>query len=459
MATAHESVKLLRKSMVAPATPTPLTARSLPLSHFDLIMRNFQYNQRILLYSLDYLQEQLAFGSIVEKLKSSLSQTLVHFYPLAGTLTFTEEHLGGRLEVLCNDTGVEFIEAFANVSVEEMLDRRKPPVLHELAPRKGAMNMDGTDIPLLIVQVTQLGGTGLAIGLTINHMLCDGYSLWHFMTSWAQLCNGDSSIVLPIFDRSLIESEHPEPMPKSKEKTFQPSISSFSEKKVERIVQSPLLQERVFHFSATDLADLKLQANMDRKGGKPYSTFAVLTSRLWKLISNARGLGDEEVTAFKLAIDCRKRLLPVVPQAYFGNGVHAIGPKAVVKDLKVQSLSHVASLVSDAVHAYENDSIRKSMYELNQRGPNALTFSMWGKNDVAVSSYFHFPAYKTDFGWGKPVGVRSGLGNKCDGKITFFPGREGDGSVDAEVMLYGDAMERFEKLMSSKPLPSQNHCY
>ncbi|KAJ0909408.1 putative transferase [Helianthus annuus] len=55
-----------------------------------------------------------------------------------------------------------------------------------------------------------------------------------------------------------------------------------------------------------------------------------------------------------------------------------------------------------------------------------------------------FPMYDNDFGWGKPVAVRSGRANKFDGKISAFPGREGGGSVDLEVVLSPETMAELE---------------
>ena len=48
------------------------------------------------------------------------------------------------------------------------------------------------------------------------------------------------------------------------------------------------------------------------------------------------------------------------------------------------------------------------------------------------------------FGWGKPVAVRSGRANKFDGKISAFPGRDGGGSVDLEVVLSPETMAGIE---------------
>jgi hypothetical protein len=53
-----------------------------------------------------------------------------------------------------------------------------------------------------------------------------------------------------------------------------------------------------------------------------------------------------------------------------------------------------------------------------------------------------FDVYGNDFGWGRPVAVRSGAGNKCEGKVTVYEGRGGAGSMALEVCLTPRALDR-----------------
>ncbi|CAI0450376.1 unnamed protein product [Linum tenue] len=62
---------------------------------------------------------------------------------------------------------------------------------------------------------------------------------------------------------------------------------------------------------------------------------------------------------------------------------------------------------------------------------------------MALSSSPRFDVYGNDFGWGKPVAVRSGSGNKFDGKLTVYPGVE-NGSVDVEICLSPETAARLE---------------
>ncbi|MCI49002.1 putative acetyltransferase, partial [Trifolium medium] len=59
-----------------------------------------------------------------------------------------------------------------------------------------------------------------------------------------------------------------------------------------------------------------------------------------------------------------------------------------------------------------------------------------------VSSH-RFPMHENDFGWGRPLAVRSGGANKFDEKMLVFPGRKG-GDVDLEVVLSPETMAQLE---------------
>lgn len=65
-----------------------------------------------------------SFSAFVGNLKSSLSQTLVSFYPFAGTLVMNSS---GEPELLCNNEGVEFSEAYADVKLDDV-DLSQPDI-------------------------------------------------------------------------------------------------------------------------------------------------------------------------------------------------------------------------------------------------------------------------------------------------------------------------------------------
>ncbi|XP_042003770.1 BAHD acyltransferase DCR-like [Salvia splendens] len=95
--------------------------------------------------------------------------------------------------------GVEFVEAEAgDVEVAELTAEEGFSRFKELLPYNGVLNLEGLERPLLAVQLTKLKD-GLAIGLAFNHAILDGTSTWHFMSSWAAIGKGATSVPVPRF--------------------------------------------------------------------------------------------------------------------------------------------------------------------------------------------------------------------------------------------------------------------
>lgn len=135
-------------SAVASALPTK--THSIFLSDLDLMWLPVNNVQRLLFYTIPPLAE---YSSLLHTLKNSLSAVLVHFYPLAGRLRKGEE---GRVEVHCNDEGVEFIEASANITFDDLEKEgfEHKPFFENLV-RMAHLSVDeGFSKPLLSVQVS-----------------------------------------------------------------------------------------------------------------------------------------------------------------------------------------------------------------------------------------------------------------------------------------------------------------
>uniref|UniRef100_J3MAH6 Acetyltransferase n=1 Tax=Oryza brachyantha TaxID=4533 RepID=J3MAH6_ORYBR len=77
--------------------------------------------------------------------------------------------------------------------------------------------------------------------------------------------------------------------------------------------------------------------------------------------------------------------------------------------------------------------------------PMIYTLRFFDSSSVMMGSSPRFDMYGCDLGWGKAVAARSGRANKCDGKTSLYPGREGGGSMDAEVVLSPENMAALEQ--------------
>ncbi|MBA0560874.1 hypothetical protein Golob_017747, partial [Gossypium lobatum] len=76
-----------------------------------------------------------------------------------------------------------------------------PSIVHSFFSLNGLHNYKGITHPLLGIQITDLAD-GIFIGCSINHVVADGASFWHFLNSWSEISKG--SIYLskpPVFQR------------------------------------------------------------------------------------------------------------------------------------------------------------------------------------------------------------------------------------------------------------------
>ncbi|TQD86165.1 hypothetical protein C1H46_028338 [Malus baccata] len=144
----------------------------------------------------------------VKAIREALSRALVYYYPLAGRL---REGPNRKLVVDCNGEGILFVEASANVTLEQLGDKILPPcpLLEEFL-----FNFPGSDgiigCPLLLVQVTCLTCGGFILALRLNHTMCDASGLLLFLTAIAEMARGaHAPSILPVWERELLFARDP----------------------------------------------------------------------------------------------------------------------------------------------------------------------------------------------------------------------------------------------------------
>jgi BAHD acyltransferase len=281
---------------------------------------------------------------------------------------------------------------------------------------------------------------GLAVGCAFNHAVLDGTSTWHFMSSWAELCRGAPLSLQPIHDRSLARSV--------RVRLDLPASAEAHEKTDPNGPKKPLVA-RVFSFPERTVARIKAAANAalpPAAGGsaKPFSTFQALGAHIWRAVSRARGLGPADITAFAVFADCRARLDPPLPPAYFGNLIQAVFTGVPAGMLLGGPPELAAGLLQKAIGEHDAAAVTRRLEEY-EAAPKLFHYSDAGPNCVAVGSSPRFKVYDVDFGFGRPERVRSGGNNKFDGMVYLYPGRGGDGGIDVELALQPEPMQRLEK--------------
>lgn len=125
---------------------------------------------------------------------------------------------------------------------------------------------------------------------------------------------------------------------------------------------------------------------------------------------------------------------------YFGNAIQSIPTTAAVEEVAAGEFPELARKLCRSVAAHGDGRIRERVAEW-EAAPGCFPLGNPGGAGVTMGSSPRFRMYEgNDFGWGEPTAVRSGRANKFDGKVSAFPAREGEGSVELEVCLSPETM-------------------
>ncbi|CAN4087715.1 unnamed protein product [Withania somnifera] len=428
------NVKVLKKTNVKPQKP--LGKKECQLVTFDLPYLAFYYNQKLMIY-----KGAENFEETVEKLKDRLALVLEDFYQLAGRLGKDEE---GVFKVEYDDDmdGVEVIVAAADgIEVAHLTNEEGTTKFLDLIPYNKILNLEGLHRPLLAVQLTKLKD-GLSMGLAFNHAVLDGTSTWHFMTSWAELCCGATTISVPPFlERTKARNT------RVKLNLSKPSDAPEHANSATNGASVDLpLRERVFKFSESAIDQIKSKVNANPPEGSltSFSTFQSLSAHVWLAVTRARELKLEDYTVYTVFADCRKRVDPPMPESYFGNLIQAIFTVTAAGLLLAHPIQFAAGMVQQAILKHDAKAIEERNKEW-ESNPKIFQYKDAGVNCVAVGSSPRFKVYDVDFGWGKPEVVRSGSNNRFDGMVYLYPERSGGKGIDVEISLEANAMERLEK--------------
>ncbi|KAG6608462.1 putative acetyltransferase, partial [Cucurbita argyrosperma subsp. sororia] len=412
----------------------------LHLSPLDLPMLSAHYIQKGLLFHKPpdaYHHPHTFMPNLLHRLKASFSTALLHFYPLSGRLATTINDHPPSISVYVdcvNSPGAKFIHAALDTTISDVLSPVDvPSVVHSFFDHDRAVNYDGQTMPLLSIQVTELLD-GVFIGCSFNHVIGDGTSYWNFFNMWSEIFQAPSNQISrpPVLKRWFPDGYGPIiNLPFTHTDQF---ISRF---------EAPQLRERMFHFSAESIAKLKAKAKTEC-GSKGISSFQSLSALVWRSITRARRIAEDQPTICMMAANGRARLEPPFSENYFGNVVRAVKAEAKAGELLEKELGWAALKLHDAVVNITDKNLRDS---LDQWLQSPYTFQLgrfFSPNSIMMGSSPRFNVYGNEFGMGKAVALRSGYANKFDGKVSSFPGNEGGGSIDLEICLLPQNMAMLE---------------
>ncbi|CAH9070450.1 unnamed protein product [Cuscuta epithymum] len=389
--------------------------------------------------------------SLMETLKSSLSQVLVHFYPMAGRLNWATNNnttTGRRLVLDCNSEGVILIEAESDGVLSELGDFYPQPDFDQLVPSAEYYTAPPIQkMPLFIGQLTKFRCGGWSLGLAISHVVSDGLGTSNFLHQWARLARGKPLSVVPFLDREVLHRVHKDPLVHMAvlEHYYYynyynfggpPLIIGESSNKNEKKKETKVC---VLRLSKPQIETLK------KVGGANYTRYEVVTAHIWKCACKARNHKADQQTNLTMSVDIRKRMDPPLHNSYFGNAVIDVVTHGISGEVISMPLGQVARMIRETIDSVTPECVTSAISFLKgvSRGrEEELPFS--GNPNLSVTSWMSLPLHGLDFGWGEEIHM--GPGNHTgDGDILILPSREGDGSLLVALSFQADHIEDFKK--------------
>ncbi|KAJ4838375.1 hypothetical protein Tsubulata_041385, partial [Turnera subulata] len=293
--------------LIRPAKPTPHEFKDLS-DIDDQDGLRFFYTRVLWFYRYSPLMQGKDPVKIV---REALAKTLVFYYPMAGRL---REGHNRKLRVECNGEGVLFIEADADVTLEQFGVVPQPPFpcMDELLFHVPG-STEIVNCPIFLVQVTRLKCGGWILAIRYHHALCDVFGFSQFCLAVSELALGEEvPSILPVWERHLLSASDP---PKVTHQHLEyidtaPNAPDQTSQEQEELV------DRSFLFGPKELSTLRSLAPPGR-----HSMNEILTACLWKCYTIALQVHpDEEVRVMSL-VNARlsSEYNPPLPVGYYGN--------------------------------------------------------------------------------------------------------------------------------------------
>ncbi|KAG8365449.1 hypothetical protein BUALT_Bualt18G0106000 [Buddleja alternifolia] len=416
------------------AAALPMQDHWLPLSNLDLLLPPVDVG----VFFCYKTTNELSFGHIVGVLKKALAQTLVSYYAFAAVLV---KNSAGEPELLCNNSGVDFVEAYGGVELKDLnLYNPDESVEGKLVPerKRGVLAVQTAEI----VQkdrhrktfkdsfrdryecspygsrnsdlVTQLKCGGVVVAATFAHQVADAYSANMFLVSWAEMAQFKPlSLPPPSFRRSLLFPRRPGAYHLSVDNMYIP-ISALPPPQDDDNDDNQAAISRIYYITSDRINKIQSLANIDTAEDDRRSKLVAFSAYLWKTI--AAGKNSDKNCKLGLVVDGRSRLIDgdeneaKLIASYFGNVLSIPFGEIGIGKLNEKPLNWVAR----EVHAFLKCAVTKEHFLglidwVEERRPEMGVSRIYAARvteeepAVVVSSGKDFPVRRMDFGWGLPV--------------------------------------------------------
>jgi hypothetical protein len=284
--------------------------------------------------------------------------------------------------------------------------------------------------PLSRIILTQIPD-GSVLAVSISHALVDGFSYFHFLSSWARACRGERFLP-PDLNR---EGVFPAPVTGAESvsgRTLLDHCGLFLGNPRDPNADTAR-EERIF-LPKDRLRALLEEAKRDCPG-PAFSENDAVTAWLWKtfLPRWIEGPGDADVHV-TCPVDCRRIYKPL-PRQYLGCALSFASASADKDSLDRAPLGELALRVNAAVRGVGNDFVARSWRTLEQfRRSGGLTAMQkihlrHPARGLIVTNLTRMPLRDLDFGTGAPADFL--IHSDVSGSAALLPAVDG---IEAVVL-------------------------
>ncbi|KAL7592140.1 hypothetical protein Lser_V15G33524 [Lactuca serriola] len=422
----------------------------IPLSNLDLLLPPLTAGV-FFCYKRNDDGSAMSTETVVKTLKKSLASVLSTFYPLAGEIVLNRL---GEPEVLCNNNGVEFIHAHADVDLQN-LDLHHPDetVKGKLVPK---LNRG-----VISVQVTELNCGAIILSVAFDHRLTDAQSCNIFLAAWADIAQFNKISTIPSFRSSILSPRRPP----CHDTTFDDMYIPISSIPPPPSSYEDILFSRIYYISVESINSLQLQASTKETRRSKLQSF---TAYIWKLLAHE---GDDDVNkTSRVGVTVSGRNLLTgnseeeasLLKNHYGNILSIPYGKEKNHHLHEMTLHEVANKVHEFVNKTANEEHFRGLVdwvELHRPEPGvARVYFKLQENDgdaIVVSSGQGLPIKNMQFGWGEPkFGSYHFPWGGVTGYITTMPSAKNNGDWIVYVHLKQEHLDLINSKASHifKPL-------
>ncbi|CAN6288554.1 unnamed protein product [Urochloa humidicola] len=436
--------------LVLPARPTPRETKA--LSDIDDQHALRYYETVIGFFRRCHAQRVDGPDNPAEAIRAALAETLVYYYPVAGRL---REEDDGKLVVECTAEGVVFVEADADMRLEDFGEPLLPPY-----PCVGELLCDAGDTravigrPLFLVQLTRLKCGGFVVGFHMCHSIADGFGMIQLMITIAELaCGAKAPSILPVWKREILSTTH-SPISVTPNPSYEPLLySSDYASESDDVMMSTPLDEMVVDYFVFGPREIKtLESHVRGCLAHPATSFELLTAVMWRCRTIALGYKSSQPVHLMITMNARgrwNRHTPI-PWGYYGNAHFSPIAELTVDELCKQPLIDTVELVRRTKLSVTKEcmeSMVETIASLRQKpcADPARTYEVCDMKWIGAGNGLHF-------GWAEYVGggipVAGDITSKLGSDHMRCKNEDGEDSTVVSMLLPRLVMERFRKEMA-----------